>query len=132
VQALCAIQVEFYGGDRHDKKVMEAWKVYQHFLNLPAPSNTADQATQDVFQNEREDKFNDLLHELGKSIGKNYPKNELKSTGYGPALWWETEMDNIMLRKGMLTVLQNGGGVLPVGIKYEITQPASTPAQAGK
>lgn len=105
VMSLNLVQIEFYGED----KIINAYKQYIEYLELtapPAPQSTA-------FYQKRDDRFFELVHEIGKSLGFTLDKRDLEKFSYAPVGWVQDEHDLRVFRKKVIELL-NGRGALPV------------------
>jgi hypothetical protein len=106
VESLCAVEVEWSG--KNDARVRSAWKAYNHHLNNP--ENVA-------WRNEMDELFGDLIVALGDSIGKPQDKTEIKRGTYGPRAWADAEYEMNLLRKGILSIIQQGQGLsIPISV----------------
>jgi len=111
VQALNAIETEFYG----DEKVIEAWRIFVDHLY----SDAANDPTQVARWSEKQlDLINDMLVEMGESLGYHFDKVTLKRNAYYPKGWGDIEAEQAAVRKLFLEVL-NGKRKLPVGVFSE-------------
>ncbi len=106
VQSLNAIETEFYG----NTKVIEAWRVIVDHL-YSAEAN--DSAQVDRWNEKLGDLVNELLFEMGKSLGYHFDKVTLKRNAYYPRGWGEIELEQHAIRKKFLEVL-DGKRRLPV------------------
>lgn len=117
VEALCSVEVEWSGPT--DEKVRSAWKAYNYHLNQQVPDDINDPANVQ-WRNQLEDLFADLIVEIGASIGKPQDKTEVKRGAYGPKSWWESEFEQSLLRKGLLSIINQGKGLsIPVSVAYD-------------
>src|SRR5882672_6793173 len=106
VQALNGIETEFYG----DTRVIEAWRVLVDHLN----SSTVDDPAQlNRWTEKLGDVVNDLLFEMGSSLGYHFDKVTLKRNAYAPRLWGEVELEGHAVRKKFLELLE-GKRKIPV------------------
>jgi hypothetical protein len=117
VQALNGIETEFYGATN----VIEAWRVLVDHLNS---SDANDPALFTRWLEKLSDVINDLLFEMGKSLGYHFDKITLKRNAYYPRLWGEMELEQHAIRKKFLEVL-DGKRRLPIA-NFEDTFPALT------
>jgi hypothetical protein len=111
VQALNGIETEFYG----DTTVIEAWRVLVDHLNAPE-AHESDQVKRwtDILT----DRVNDMLYEMGESLGYHFDKVTLKRNAYYPKGWGEIELEQHAVRKKFLEVL-DGQRKLPIAIFEE-------------
>ncbi len=114
VQALNGIETEFYG----DTKVIEAWRVLVDHLNAPE-AHAPDEVKR--WNDTLTDRVNDMLYEMGESLGYHFDKVTLKRNAYYPRGWGEVELEQHALRKKVLELL-DGNRKLPVAI-FEETFP---------
>jgi len=106
VSALNTIQTEFHD----DVKVIEAYKKYIENLSLPA--SPPEQITQ-KFMEDRRDVFNEMMFEIGRSLGFHFDKRDLAKYSYTPQGWVDTEAEQNAVRKLALELLLGQRG-LPV------------------
>lgn len=110
VQALNGVEVEFFG----ETRVIEAWRSLLDQLNTPHDKVTDPQVTQ---WNDRVTTFlNDLLYEMGESLGYHFDKVSLKKNAYYPSGWQLVEGEQMKLRQAAVKVFE---GEKP--LKVEIT-----------
>ena len=117
VQALNGIETEFYG----DKEVIESWRLLVDHLNAPESS---DPKKVEQWQNALMDHVNDMLYEMGESLGYHFDKVTLKRNAYYPRGWGEIEVEQHALRKKLLELL-DGQRKLPIAT-FETTFPQTT------
>jgi hypothetical protein len=98
VQALNMIDIEFHGGGRRSKKVLEAWKAYLNHLNTRQPP--------DVWLSRGDDLFIELLFSMALSLGYSMDKTEIRSTSYFPTAHGKLEEEQGRLRTGMLELVE--------------------------
>ncbi len=101
VQALNLIDVEFTANTPEEKAVRDAWKeLYDLFANWKTTTNP-------------DDKSNDLnaglLAAMGKSLGYEFDKVQLKKGGYYPDFFSNVEIEQHALRKMFLELLDGTG-----------------------
>src|SRR5713226_2114640 len=111
VQALNGIETEFYG----DRKVIEAWRIVVDHFGAPESSDP-DKVGQ--WNDKLGDLLNDMLYEMGKSLGYHVNKVTLKRNAYYPKGWGEIELENHAVRKKFLELL-DGKRKMPVAIFEE-------------
>jgi Family of unknown function (DUF6680) len=119
VQALNGIETEFYG----DKKVIEAWRVLVDHLNS-SDANDVDLVAR--WTEKLGDVINDLLFEMGKSLGYHFDKVTLKRNAYYPRFWGEVELEQHAIRKKFLEVL-DGKRRLPIATFEDTFPPLTEP-----
>lgn len=106
VQALNGIETEFYG----NSKIIEAWRVLVDHLYAPEAS---DPSKVEQWQASLTDTANDMLYEMGESLGYHFDKVTLKRNAYYPRGWGEIELEQHALRKKLLELL-DGKRKLPI------------------
>jgi len=111
VEALNGIETEFYG----EKKVIEAWRVVVDHLNSVEAN---DLSKIDRWSEILADHVNDMLYEMGESLGYHFDKVTLKRNAYYPRGWGEVELEGHAVRKTFLELL-GGKRRLPVAVFEE-------------
>lgn len=104
IEALNMIDVEFHGGGKQDKAVVDAWKLYMNSLQACSASSGPDQ---------RNDLYLDLLCKMGCSLGYRMDKAHIGSTCYLPQAHADIEGEQHLIRSGLLGVLR-GELALPI------------------
>lgn len=121
VQALNMIDLEFRG--RRYKKVTNAWKNYLDHLNS-YPKD--DEQLQLLWHDKRSDYLTSLLIEMGNSLGYEFDPVHVKKAIYIPEAHDQIEKENILIRRGLVTLLFGD-----TALKMEVTKiPISEPARA--
>lgn len=105
VMALNVIVIEFY----EHQKINDAFKRYVENLELRLPVGGDTSA----FLKQREDRFFDLVHEIGAYLGFRLDRRELDKFSYVPQGWNDIEFENAQIRRLVLQVL-SGQRPLPV------------------
>ena len=123
VQALNGIETEFYG----DKNVTDTWHVVVDHLGSPESNDPAQVGR---WNEELGDVLNDLLYEMGQSLGYDFDKVTLKRNAYCPKMWGEVELENHAVRKKFLELL-DGKRKLPIAT-FEETFPELVDEKAKK
>ncbi len=103
VMALNLVQIEFYGQER----IVAAYKRYMEHLSLPVPTP----ATEDAYFEERWDRFFELIHEIGLSLGYTLDKRELAKFAYVPVGWNNDEMEMRLFRQKVIQLLSGRAGI---------------------
>lgn len=106
VGALNLVDLEFYGR----MNVINAYSAYMDHLGSPLP--TTDDGHERFFD-QRDDLLVKLLYEMGKDLGLQYDKHDLKKLAYGPIGWakeQETQRQNMVLFNELLA----GKRALPI------------------
>ncbi len=103
VRALNMIDIEFYGNNKKNKKVIAAWRLYLDVLaNSPQDFEAPDYKTKlDAWTNKSSDVFTDMLFEMTTALGYKFDKVLLKRGSYTPTYYGETELDQHIIRKGV-------------------------------
>lgn len=115
VEALNMIDVEFYGDNKKDKAVVQAWKAYlDHLADQNYPKET--------WGVKRTDLLVDLLYAMADCLGYDFDKTHIKNSAYTPKGYGEVEDDQFLLRKGLLGLLK-GKISLPVYLVNSLEQP---------
>src|SRR2546426_4633070 len=109
VEALNGIETEFYG----DTPVIEAWRVLMDHFYSP---DAKDPAQLPRWDEKKTDLLNDLLLEMGESLGYHFDAVTLKKNAYYPQFWSDIEMEQHQLRKAALAVF---AGEKPLRVETE-------------
>jgi len=101
VEALNAVEVEFYSNDGSAKRVIEA--VHEYFEHLYHPDYRDETRVAAVAE-----KGTDLLHvllgEMGRHLGYHFEKGVLRRMAYYPQGWGDSEKEQTALRKAAVEV----------------------------
>jgi hypothetical protein len=98
-EALNGVLVEFSEKIPKEKPVIEAWQLYLNHLNqIVSP------ADYNVWQSRSDSLFVDLIYEMAKSLGRDFPKARIQKDWYVPRYLGELENDNNQLRKALVAV----------------------------
>jgi hypothetical protein len=100
VEALNAIEVEFYAKDGPDKKVLDAWRIYINHVNSPMGEGDALARWVD----KRKELLVDLIYAIGQNLRYDIDKVTIKNNAYYPRGHWEVETEQHALRKAALKV----------------------------
>ena len=120
VGALNMIDIEFYGrkifGKRFqsegEKKVTNAWKVYNDHLN-----NRADEARIEAWVDRSDDLFTSLLYAMSQYLGYDFDEVQLRRDCYRPIAHGDIELEQQKLRQGFVEVLE-GRKSFPMAVTY--------------
>lgn len=115
VQALNGIELAFYGTDKKQKKVLEAWKAYHDHLNTKFDKTAATE-----WSVRQIDLFIDLLHEMAVCLGYDFDKTNIKNSWYSPEAHGTIEQEWNIIRGGMAEIL-TGKRSLPI-VGYAATE----------
>ena len=114
VEALNLITIDFYG----EKAVLRAWDSYIDHLNAPVQADHA-------WLERTNDLFLSMMEEMGKSLGYDFPKSQIKREGYISKAQADIESDFGAIRKGLVEVLA-GNTSIPIraagGPSVDMTQ----------
>ena len=121
VEALNMIELEF---DRSkDRGVVDSWRIYRDHL-YSAPQNYQDpnyKSQMDAWTAKTPDYLTDLLFSMSEALGYDFDKVLLKKGSYTPQAYGNLELDQWLLRRGIIDLL-NGLRSLPVQIKENESQ----------
>lgn len=109
VGALNLIQLEFYGVEA----VQKSYSAYRAHLNREFPKDTA---AQNLFNDERDDLFIELLHQIARHLNYGFDKRDLEKLSYGPQ-GWETDETTIRMLRAMSMDLLTGKQSLSVTMR---------------
>ncbi len=120
VSALNMIDLEFYGkslfGKRWqseaDKKVTNAWKIYNDHLNNNVPAERLE-----AWIERGNELFTSLLYAMAQSLSYDFDEVQLKRDCYSPIAHGHIENEQTKVREGVLAVLE-GKRSLPMHITY--------------
>ena len=113
VEALNAIDVEFYGNNKYDKRVVAAWRLYHDHLSDTAAAQNAN------WWEKGNDLFVDLLFEMSRAVGYEFEKVGLKRNIYSPNAQGQIEEDLTAIRIGLAAVFK-GTGSFPVVVAQPV------------
>ena len=120
VSALNMIDLEFYGrslfGKRwqseHEKKVTNAWKVYNDHLNDSVPDERMD-----GWMEKGTELFTKLLYAMSQSLGYDFDEVQLKRDCYSPIAHGRIEREQTQIRQGLVELL-DGKRSIPMAVTY--------------
>jgi len=118
VQALDLIDVEFDGSDTKEKNVRDAWKELLDLLSNYRNVNDAQEKSRELTA--------ELLQAMGKCLGYDFDKVQVKKGAYYPEGLVNTEQEQHAVRRGILDVLQ-GKRRIPVGVFEDRFPPINLP-----
>ena len=118
VEALNRIDIEFYGKSKKLRGVQEAWKVYHDHLGAGQPAELGleekDSGKKEKLDKEwkdwtskKEELLTDLLYEMAKYFGYTFDKVHIKRGHYIPRLYGDIEMEQMIIRKGLVRILEH-------------------------
>lgn len=100
VGALNLIQLEFYGIEQ----IQSAYSHYRAHLNQEYPKEAT---AQRLFDEDRGDRFIELLYQIAKHLGYGFDKRDLEKLSYGP-LGWENDENAVRMLRAMSMDLLTG------------------------
>lgn len=124
VEALNMIDIEFYGNDKNDKKVVETWRAYLNHL-CSGPNDITDpnyQSAFSVWSSKNNDFLVDLLCEMSKCLKHIFDKVALRRDIYVPKGLADYEFEQNVLRRGLADVFLSGK---PIPITIQGLSPPS-------
>lgn len=118
VQALNMIDIEFSkkrifglrGPSKSNQTVLDAWKIYLDTLN-----ERFEEDELNTWVARRDELFTDLLYEMGRALGHNFDKVQIKRGIYSPQAHGEQELAQIKMRDYLLG-LASGETVVPISV----------------
>jgi hypothetical protein len=102
VEALNAIDIEFYDKRNKHRTVIEAWRVYSEHLNGYPNTGTADESNR--WTEKRVDLLVKLLQEMARTLGYPFDEVMLRRNAYYPTGWHEEISETIDLRRAAISV----------------------------
>jgi len=107
VQALNTIDLEFSPKKPKEKAVLDAWKLYlDHLYSAPRDFNDPNYQSQlTVWTAKSSEWLVDLLYLMGRALGYNFDKVQLKKGFYTPVGHTNLELEQSLIRRGILEVL---------------------------
>ncbi|NDV14207.1 hypothetical protein GZH52_15665 [Crenobacter sp. HX-7-9] len=109
VEALNRIDLEFSSKIPTEKAVLDVWQQYLDHLGNPQ------QLDAPTWGNKRIDLLVDLLHAMGKSLGYDFNKTQIKNGTYSPVAHGQIESEQGRMRQMTLELLE-GKRVLPMHV----------------
>lgn len=110
VNALNLIDLEYYK-DKKGRRVVDKWREY-----LDQLGSFPDDGSQDGIKrwsDRREELFTDMLYEMASRLGYKFDKVILRRGVYSPKAYGDLEIDQSIIRKGIVQIL-NGHSVVPI------------------
>ncbi|MFH1830813.1 MAG: DUF6680 family protein [Pseudomonadota bacterium] len=130
VEALNMIDIEFYGKDKKDKKIIEKWREYlDHLASMPQDQKDKSyDANFARWKQKNQDYLMELLNEMSRALGYKFDNVTLKKGIYVPRGHNELENDQYYLRKLLIGVML-GQQAIPIEIREQ--EKPSIPEQSG-
>jgi hypothetical protein len=120
VEALNAIEVEFYAVTGPDKKVLDAWHLYVNHLNSAAGEGEA----LGRWVEKKSGLLVDLLYEMAQRLGYHIDKVTIQNNAYYPKGHWDIEVEQHALRKAALAVFSGERPIQSTVVgQVQITRP---------
>lgn len=117
VQALNMIDL-FFRKKGREKEIIEKWDEYLDNLAKKIDESDLDYRVKlSAWNDKNDDILAEMLHLMGKSLGYDFDKVRIKKGIYVPKGHGEIELDNLIIRKGMVAVMSGKAGfpVSPFG-----------------
>lgn len=112
VEALNRIDIDFYD----DKKVKAAWNLLRdNFNHCPKPEEEDFKIKSNTWAEKSIEFFNNLLNEMGRSLGYKFDVVDLKRNAYYPKGHGDLEDENYRMRQAILKILA-GENSFPVKV----------------
>lgn len=108
VEALNRIDLEFEPKNKHEKKVLHAWREY---LDLLGNRNLAP----DQWGVKRVDLLVELLFHMGLALNYDFDKTQIRNGTYSPVAHGKIENQQEAIRQGVIDILE-GKRVLPMHV----------------
>ncbi len=115
VEALNMIDLEFYGKNKKEQAVVEAWKIYLSHLS-DGPKDIESETYQsrfDAWFRKNNDLLTDLLQSMAACLGYHFDKVHLQKGVYVPQGHTDLELEKSLVRRGTLDVL-SGRRSIPI------------------
>ncbi|OGX10579.1 MAG: hypothetical protein A2Y05_01575 [Omnitrophica WOR_2 bacterium GWA2_53_43] len=117
VQALNSIDL-FFSQKGKEKQIIEKWTEYlDHFYTPVKEDNPDFRVELTAWSNKADEILAELLSLMGHCLGYDFDKVRIKKGIYVPKGHGEIELDNLIIRKGMVAVMSGKAGfpVSPFG-----------------
>ena len=123
VEALNRIDLEFSSAKRGEKEVLDVWQQYLDHLGSKTLEGQA-------WNSRRIDLLVDLLHAMGKSLGYDFNKTQIKNATYSPTAHGRVENEQERVRQLAIEVLE-GKQPLSMYVVNLADAPQQSPAKSG-
>ena len=123
VEALNTIDLEFSARKKEEKAVLDVWQQYLDHLGSKSLEGQA-------WNDKRVDLLVDLLYAMGKSLGYDFNKTQIKNATYSPTAHGRIESEQERMRQFTLEVLE-GKRPLPMYVTNLPTAPEQRPPASG-
>ena len=129
VEALNAIEVEFYAASGPDKKVLDAWRLYINHLN----QNAGEGEALERWIEKKRDLLVDLLYAMAQRLDFDIDKVTIQKNVYIPQGHVEIEQELHALRKAALAVLSGERPVQTTVVgRVQTSTPLPSPEEIGE
>lgn len=99
VEALNTIELVFSSGVPKEKRVLDFWQQYlDHLISSDLEKH--------AWTKKQEDLLSELLQEMGKVLGYDFNKTQIRKATYAPGEHGQTESDNTRIRELTTDLLQ--------------------------
>lgn len=126
VEALNSIEVEFYATSGPDKKVLDAWRLYNSHLNTRAGEGDALAR----WAEKRDELLIALLYEMAQRLGYDIDKVTIQKNSYHPQGAVDIELEQSALRKAALKVFSGESPIQAAVVgRVQTTAPLPPPEE---
>jgi uncharacterized protein DUF6680 len=116
VEALNMIDLDFAGRGKKNEQVRLRWKEYLDHLASLDPDPDRQKAQLPAWSQKNQDLLADLLHDMGKAVGYNFDKVQIRRGIYSPMGHANLEFETQAIRKLTLEILA-GRRALPLDLR---------------
>ena len=110
VQALNSIEL-FFKKKGKEKKVIEKWGEYlDHLASAPKEDDPDIRVKLEAWTKQSDNFLADMLSLMGQSLGYDFDKVKLQKGIYFPRAHGEIELDNNIIRKGLVNIMAGKSG----------------------
>jgi hypothetical protein len=113
VEALNMIDIVFYKQGPKEKRVVDAWRLYQDHLNDTQDHQTSESLAR--WGKKGDDLFTDLLYAMAQALNYDFDKVYLKRGVYSPRAHGEEQVAQLMIRDSLVKIL-SGEQPLPMKV----------------
>lgn len=110
-EALNRIDLEFTSKNKNEKNVLNVWQEYLDHLGSKSTDGQA-------WSNRQLELLVELLYAMGKSLGYDFNKTQIKNGTYSPTAHGRVELEQEKIRQLILEILE-GKRDLPIEIKTD-------------
>ena len=110
VQALNSIDL-FFAKKGKENKVVEKWGEYlDHLATVPKEDDPEYKIKMESWNSSKDNHLAELLSIMGEALGYHFDKVKIKKGIYFPKGHGEAELDNLLIRKGMVNIITGKWG----------------------